>query len=265
MGVSSVPTRSTFYQSVRAQHARSLAPLSFPFFRVFLNEESFPMIIKLMRHALSGANTGEEDLKDIPDHQISIVASGIPKARETGKEIGAEFLTDAMIFRSPYKRARQTSVQVLIGAGLIKTAEDELPLRIFEDPRLREVEHGYEGHASVDAQQILRDKVGYFWYQLERGESPVQTYDRVSGFLESFMRQMERKKKDSALIISHGLIIRVLVMRYFHLTVEQFDSIRNPCNCDVITIAPKESVTDPQFTSGRWAVTGLRFKGTTEA
>jgi broad specificity phosphatase PhoE len=222
------------------------------------------MIIKLMRHALSGANTGEEDMREIPDHQISIVASGIPKALQTGKEIGADFLEDAMIFRSPYKRARQTTLQVLIGAGLIKSTEDELPFRIFEDPRLREVEHGYEGQAAVDAQKILRDKIGYFWYQLERGESPVQAYDRVSGFLESFMRQMERKKKDSALIISHGLTIRVFIMRFFHLTPEQFGTMRNPRNCDVITIAPKKTVTNPQFTSGRWAVTGLRLVDTIE-
>ena len=40
------------------------------------------MIIKLMRHALSGANTGEEDMKEIPDHEISIVAAGVPVLTE---------------------------------------------------------------------------------------------------------------------------------------------------------------------------------------
>jgi broad specificity phosphatase PhoE len=73
------------------------------------------------------------------------------------------------------------------------------------------------------------------------------------------MRQMERKKKDKALIISHGLTIRIFVMRFFHLTVEQFDMMRNPHNCDVITIGPKADMKNPQFTSGRWGVTGLRL------
>lgn len=218
------------------------------------------MIIKLMRHALSSANVSLEGIDEVPDHEVWLMESGIPKARATGAEIGADFLKEAMIYRSPYKRTRQTTQEVLVGAGLIKTPDEEAPFRIFEDPRLREVEHGYKGQAGVDAQKEMRDRIGYFWYQLERGESPVQAYDRVSGFLESFMRQMERKQKTTALIVSHGLTIRVFVMRFFHLTVEQFDTLRNPHNCDVITIAPKGTVENPQFTSGRWAVTGLRLR-----
>ena len=132
-------------------------------------------------------------------------------------------------------------------------------MRTFEDPRLREVEHGYCGQVGIDAQKAMRDKVGYFWYQLERGESPVSSFERVSGFLESFMRQMERKHADKALIVSHGLTIRVFIMRFFHLTVEQFDTMRNPNNCDIITIGPKDKIENPQFTSGRWAVSGLRL------
>ncbi len=217
------------------------------------------MIIKLMRHGLSGANTGEQDTKDTPDHRISLVPKGIKQANAAGLKLGADYLLEAMVFLSPYKRTRQTMVEAFVGAGLISNADEKLPVRTYEDPRLREVEHGYEGQAGMDAQKPLRDKIGYFWYQMERGESPVQAYDRVSGFLESFMRQMERKKKDKALIVSHGLTIRIFVMRFFHLTVEQFDMLRNPHNCDVITIGPKADMKNPQFTSGRWGVTGLRL------
>ena len=217
------------------------------------------MIIKLMRHGLSGANTGEEDLAEVPDHDIKLVARGIEQARAAGLALGKEFLLEAMVYRSPYRRARQTTHEAFVGAGLVASADEPLPVRTYEDPRLREVEHGYAGQAAIDAQRGLRDKIGYFWYQMERGESPVQAYDRISGFLESFMRQMERKKSEKALIVSHGLTIRIFIMRFFHLTVEEFDTLRNPENCDVITIGPKESIENPQFTSGRWSVTGLRL------
>jgi broad specificity phosphatase PhoE len=217
------------------------------------------MIIKLMRHALSGANTGEEDLKEVPDHKISIVAEGIPVARAAGKKLGRKFLRKCLVYRSPYKRTRRTSEEVFVGAGLMGSPEDKLPVRVYEDPRLREIEHGYEGQEGIDAQKELRDRHGYFWYQLDRGESPVQAYDRVSGFLDSFMRQMKRKKKKSALIVSHGLTIRVFVMRFFHLTVEEFDLMRSPENCDIITIGPRKKIKNPQFVCGRWAVTGLRL------
>lgn len=218
------------------------------------------MYIKLMRHALSGANTGVQDTRKIPDHEVTILPEGIPLVRKRGEEIGADYLNGALVYSSPYKRARQTLRQVLIGAGLIKSEDEKPPFKLLEDVRLREVEHGYGGQKSVDKQKAMRDRIGYFWYQLERGESPVQAYDRVSGFLESFMREMQRKQKDRSLIVSHGLTIRVFVMRFFHLTVEQFDTIANPHNGDIITIGPRNEIENPQFTSSRWAVTGLRLR-----
>jgi len=217
------------------------------------------MIIKLLRHGLSGANTGEEDMKEVPDHKISLVARGIEQARAAGAELGADFISDAIIYVSPYRRTRQTTKEALVGAGLIKSSDEESPVRLYEDPRLRELESGYEGQAGIDAQKEMRAKIGYFWYQFERGESPVQAYDRLSGFLDSFMRQMKRKKKKKALIVFHGLAIRIFVMRFFHLTVEEFDLMRSPDNCDIITIGPRKKIKNPQFVCGKWAVTGLRL------
>ena len=37
-------------------------------------------------------------------------------------------------------------------------------------------------------------------------------YDRTSNFLESMMRQVERKKTDRVLIVTHGLTIRCFIM-----------------------------------------------------
>ena len=58
------------------------------------------------------------------------------------------------------------------------------------------------------------------------------------------------------LIVTHGLTIRCFVMRFLHLRVEDFDELANPSNCAVVTIADRDSLTDPLFTSGRWGVTG---------
>ena len=219
------------------------------------------MIIKIMRHALSGANTGAEDTAVIPDHKISLMPEGIALAKQRGQELRKFLKKDCAIFSSPSRRTLQTTANVLVGAGIIESVDDELPspMKILQDPRLREVEHGHGGQAQVDAQKTERDRVGYFYYQLKDGESPARAYDRCSGFLESFMRQMHRKKKKKALVVFHGLSIRIFVMRFFHLTVEQFDMMENPHNCDVITIGPKNKIQNPQFTSGRWAVTGLRL------
>jgi broad specificity phosphatase PhoE len=130
-------------------------------------------------------------------------------------------------------------------------------VRVYEDPRLREVEHGY---VDPGPQRALRRAHGWFYYRFDGGESPADCYDRTSGFLDSLMRQVERKKADRALVVTHSLTIRCFVMRFLHLTVEQFDSMQGPDNCEVITLAPRGEIEAPLFVSGRWGVSGLRLR-----
>jgi broad specificity phosphatase PhoE len=207
------------------------------------------LTIKLVRHGQSRANVGEVDAKDVGDHTISLTETGQAQAHAAGAALGREYLEGALIYASPYQRTRQTLAAILQGADL-KTGS----VRVYEDPRLREVEHGY---AEWEAQQTKRRTHGWFYYRFEGGESPADCFDRTSSFLESLMRQVERKGSERVLIVTHGLTIRCFVMRYLHLSVEQFDEFANPNNCDVITIAEKSTLKDPQWTNGRWGVTGL--------
>ncbi len=207
------------------------------------------LTIKLIRHGQSRANVGEVDAKDVGDHTISLTDEGQAQARRAGAMLGRDYLDGALVYSSPYQRTRQTLSCVLEGAGLKPGA-----VRCYEDPRLREVEHGY---AEWEAQQTRRRTHGWFYYRFEGGESPADCFDRTSSFLESLMRQFERKAAERALIVTHGLTIRCFVMRYLHLTVEQFDELANPNNCDLITLAEKSTMKDPMFTAGRWGVTGL--------
>jgi broad specificity phosphatase PhoE len=59
-------------------------------------------------------------------------------------------------------------------------------------------------------------------------------------------------------IVSHGLTIRCFAMRFLHLTVEQFDEMANPDNCEVITIGERSSLVNPDWVCGKWGATGLR-------
>ena len=45
-----------------------------------------------------------------------------------------------------------------------------------------------------------------------------------------------------------------------YLTVEHFETLANPVNCDVVTVGPKEGSGRPQFVSGAWGVEGLRLR-----
>ena len=210
------------------------------------------MQIKLVRHGESFANIGAVKAADVGNHTIALTPLGHEQARQAGSLLGADYLASGLTYCSPYRRARETLEGLMKGAGL-----DRAGVRVYEDPRLREVDPGY---ADWQAQQELRRTHGWFYYRFQGGESPADCYDRTSGFLESLMRQTARKGVDRVLVVAHGLTIRCFVMRFPHLTVEQFDTLENPANCDIVTLAYKEELDKPLFTSGRWGVMGMRLR-----
>ncbi|MBX9667337.1 MAG: histidine phosphatase family protein [Candidatus Obscuribacterales bacterium] len=216
------------------------------------------LTIKICRHAKSKQNSGCVNVSDVGDHRVPLDEGAEEEALRVGRE-NIDFLrTEGTLFyRSPYLRVRQTMDNILIGANLM-SPEGEPLVRVYEDPQLREVEHGYK---DIDYQQPLREIHGWFYYRYEGGESPADCYDRCATFIESMMQQIRRKGTKQVFICTHGLAARVLVMRYLYLSVEQFESIENPDNCDIITIAPREKLLQPQFTSRRWGVEGLRLFG----
>lgn len=210
------------------------------------------LTIKLVRHGQSRANVGEVVARDVGDHTIELTDKGREQARAVGRGLGTAYLQNALVYCSPYMRTRQTLQGIFDGAGVTREA-----VRPYEDPRLREVDPGYEEY---DAQHELRRTHGWFYYRFKGGESPSDCFDRTSSFLETLMRQVERKESKHVLIVTHGLTLRCFVMRFLHLSVEQFDSLANPGNCDVVTLAEKQTLEAPLFTTGRWGVTGLRLR-----
>jgi broad specificity phosphatase PhoE len=225
--------------------------------------------IILVRHGESQTNAGVISHGSIGDHKVCLTEKGIEQAKQAGKNLPPDFLVyNGLVYRSPYQRARQTCDYLLEAAGY--TTRRGTGYRVLEDPRLREVDHGY---APVAAQEAMRREHGWFYYRFERGESPADCYDRCCTFLESMARQVKRKMHNSGhgqmvepnvLIVTHGMAIRCFVMRYMHLSVEQFESLANPQNGGMIRIMPltvmERDGIEPQIKSGRWGITGLEFR-----
>jgi broad specificity phosphatase PhoE len=227
--------------------------------------------ITLVRHAQSKANTRELVSMQFGDHLIPLTEEGEKQARAVGKRL-ATFVRDAyyrpLLYCSPYLRTRQTMKLLLEGAdsekvddGVFGTIQPERRV-VYEDPRLREVDHGYGTLEDYMRQRPLREKHGWFYYRFEDGESPADCYDRVSGFVDSMWRQAERKQARRILIVSHGLTIRCLVMRFLHLSVEAFDAMASPENASVIEIVPnnEEESEGVVFRRGSWMVRGIGLR-----
>lgn len=215
------------------------------------------MIIKLVRHGQSMANTGEVRPAEVGDHTVALTAVGHQQARMAGQRVGADFLHGALAYCSPFRRARETMAGILAGSGI-----DPGAVRVLEDPRLREVEHGY---VDSESQEPLRRTHGWFYYRFQGGESPADCYDRTSAFLESLMRQAARKRVDRILVVTHSLTIRCFIMRFLHLTVEVFDRMAGIANGAVVTLARREELTSPIFTTGRWGVEDLPLRSMSDS
>lgn len=214
------------------------------------------MIIKLVRHGQSMANTGEVVPAEVGDHTVPLTALGHAQAAEAGRRIGPAFLDGALAYCSPFRRARETMAGVLAGAGV-----EAGSVRVFEDPRLREVDHGY---VDAEAQKGMRATHGWFYYRYNGGESPADCYDRTCTFLESLMRQARRKDAQRVLVVTHSLTIRCFVMRFLHLTVEDFDRMAGLDNGAVVTLAHREQLRAPVFATGRWGVEDLPLRDAEE-
>jgi broad specificity phosphatase PhoE len=69
------------------------------------------------------------------------------------------------------------------------------------------------------------------------GESGADVYDRVTTFLDTMYRDFEKNNyPENTLIVSHGLTIRLFLMRWFHWSVEEYESKHNPKNREIIVM-----------------------------
>ena len=66
------------------------------------------------------------------------------------------------------------------------------------------------------------------------GEAGIDVYGRVTGFFGSLYREHSVPKTDNVLIISHGLTMRLFLMRWYRWTVEMFENTQNPPNCGLV-------------------------------
>ena len=90
-----------------------------------------------------------------------------------------------------------------------------------------------------ELRRIRKERIAFstFYYRLPDGESGADVYDRVSTFLETLHRDFTKSNfPDNALIVTHGLTLRIFLMRWFHWTVEHFEKIRNPRNGEVVVM-----------------------------
>jgi broad specificity phosphatase PhoE len=82
-----------------------------------------------------------------------------------------------------------------------------------------------------------RRKYGTFYYRFPGGEAASDVYDRINDFLGSMHRDMSSPDfPQNCVLVTHSLAIRLFLMRWFHLTVEDFEAMKSPQNAQLIVM-----------------------------
>lgn len=82
-----------------------------------------------------------------------------------------------------------------------------------------------------------RADYGHFFYRIPNGESAADAYDRISGFNESLWRSFSEEDFASVcVLVTHGLMTRVFLMKWYHFSVEYFEDLRNVNHCEFVVM-----------------------------
>jgi len=189
-----------------------------------------PKRIILIRHGQSEGKVDPKIYNKTPDYKLNLSATGRVEARDAGVKIKEIIRNENLyVYRSSYNRVRQTYEE--IKKSIIDNVSE-----CVEDPRLREQDWGHlrdvaEGK-EIDKE---RDEYGPFHFRIPDGESVADVYDRVSTFIETMHRDFAKLEfPKNVLIVTHGMTLRLFLMRWLHWSVEDFEKLKNPKNCQIV-------------------------------
>ncbi|KAJ1416127.1 Phosphoglycerate/bisphosphoglycerate mutase, active site [Sesbania bispinosa] len=205
-----------------------------------------PRRIILVRHGESEGNVDESLYTRVPDPKIGLTNKGKAQAEECGNRIKKMIEKDGdhswqlYFYVSPYRRTLETLQH------LARPFERSRIAGFREEPRIREQDFGnFQNREKMQMDKALRKLYGRFFYRFPNGESAADVYDRITGFRETLRTDInigryqppgEKKTDMNLVIVSHGLTLRVFLMRWYKWTVQQFEGLNNMGNGDMLVM-----------------------------
>ena len=174
---------------------------------------------------------------DLPDHKICLSDEGIKKSIDAGIFL-KKYLDDnkisiknAVIFMSPFLRARQTA-ELINDILLIDN--------VREDYALSEQNLGLFGDQSIGRNQMLFQREfnlynnylqngGKFYAKVPQGESPMDVALRTRIFLD----MIPRNDHSPIFVVSHNTAIKTIVMNTCHYSPEWFNMEEDIEGCSI--------------------------------
>ncbi|CAA6654157.1 unnamed protein product [Spirodela intermedia] len=198
---------------------------------------ALPKRIILVRHGESMGNLDMAAYSTTPDYRIPLTPLGVQQARAAGMNI-RDLLSSASVgdwkvyfYVSPYERTRSTLRE------LGRAFPRRRVVGVREECRIREQDFGnFQVEERMRAIKETRQRFGRFFFRFPEGESAADVFDRVANAVEGHPHEAAEPgegREMNLVIVSHGLTSRVFLMKWFKWTVEEFERLNNPGNCDV--------------------------------
>ena len=117
-------------------------------------------------------------------------------------------------------------------------------------------EQQFGNFQNVDAMRVAkreRRRFGRFFFRFPNGESGLDVYNRVTSFISTLRRDNDALVRSAGVdaeelnlvVCTHGLAMRLFLMRYFQIGVDEFERTLNPKNAAIVVMeARSEPVSD---------------------
>lgn len=206
----------------------------------YLQWKRLPDRIILLRHGESEGNINRSVYTTKGDALLELTPKGLQQAQATGARL-RELIKDDNVFvcLSPFERTQQTLLGLFHGGF-----PEQQVAKVLISSQIREQEFGnFQSLGTVEAAKAEASVVGRFYYRRPNAESSADVYDRVSAFWDQLLSagndgllMSQKNEYGTCLIVTHGLTVRLLMMKIFQWSVETFETVWNIGNCDYITL-----------------------------
>lgn len=190
-----------------------------------------PRRIIIMRHAESREDVDKSVYAHTADLDIALSPHGEEQAREAVEQLIQRLDSSHVHFYiSPGLRLKQTYDLMMEGMPeyCLSFSVEQLMLKQFW------------GDVTVENRreiEIARYREGVLAYRFPNGESGPELLGRFACFIETLQGSFSQEEfPENIVILTHGFEMRVFLMVWFGLTVQEFERLANPRNCEMVSL-----------------------------